>query len=51
MRIPNRFIEHPIESMLAGALLLLLLLGSAGRHQDSAADRSAPVHPAGQQKL
>ncbi len=29
MRIPNRFIEHPIEALIAGFLLLALLFVSA----------------------
>lgn len=29
MRIPNRIIEHPVEALLAGVLLLGLLFGSS----------------------
>jgi len=32
MRIPARIIEHPVEALLAGALLLVLLFGSADRN-------------------
>lgn len=50
MRVPARFIEHPVETVLAGALLLLLLLGSAENGQSGAAQATAP-HPAQQQKM
>lgn len=49
MHIPARFIEHPIETVLAGALLLLLLLGSA-EQQGGSVQTTAP-HAIGQQKL
>ena len=29
MRIPNRIVEHPVEALVAGVLLLGLLFGSA----------------------
>ena len=32
MRIPAFLLEHPVESLLAGALLLALLFGRADRH-------------------
>jgi len=32
MRIPAFIAEHPLESLIAGALLLALLFGSADRH-------------------
>jgi hypothetical protein len=44
MRIPARIIEHPVEALLAGVLLLVLLFGSADRN---AADvRNAAGTPA-----
>ncbi len=39
MRIPAFIIEHPLESLIAGLLLLALLFGSADRH---AAEVAAP---------
>ncbi len=36
MQIPARILEHPFESLLAGALLLVLLLGSAEGGRDGA---------------
>jgi hypothetical protein len=50
MRIPARFAEHPVETFLAGALLLLLLLGSAGSGHESTAPASGS-HPVQQQKM
>jgi hypothetical protein len=32
MRIPARILEHPVEALLAGMLLLALLFGSADRN-------------------
>jgi len=32
MRIPNFILEHPLEGLIAGVLLLVLLFGSADRH-------------------
>lgn len=31
MRVPARILEHPVESLIAGVLLLVLLFGSADR--------------------
>jgi len=39
MRIPAFIVEHPVEGLIAGILLLALLFGSADRH---AAEVSAP---------
>lgn len=41
MRIPAFVVEHPIESLIAGLLLLVLLFGSSDRH---AADVTAPAY-------
>jgi hypothetical protein len=49
MRIPARFVEHPVETFLAGALLLLLLLGSAESGRDAGGAQAA--QPAQQQKM
>ena len=51
MRIPSRFTEHPVETFLAGALLLLLLLGSAESSRDSGAVQASGPHPVQQQKM
>jgi hypothetical protein len=51
MRIPARFTEHPVETFLAGALLLLLLLGSAESGQGGAAVQASGSHPVQQQKM
>ena len=32
MRIPAFLVEHPIEALLAGVLLLALIFGGADRH-------------------
>jgi len=32
MRIPSFILEHPVEALIAGALLLVLVFGSADRH-------------------
>ena len=32
MRIPAFILEHPVESLIGGVLLLALLFGSADRH-------------------
>ena len=32
MRIPGFILEHPVEALIAGILLLVLLFGSADRH-------------------
>lgn len=49
MRIPARIVEHPVETFLAGALLLLLLLGSAESGRDASAAKA--TQPAQQQKM
>jgi len=43
MRIPNFILEHPLECLIAGVLLLVLLFGSADRH----AAEGAKTGPAG----
>ena len=40
MRIPAFILEHPVESLIAGLLLLALLFVSADRH---AAEVAAPA--------
>jgi hypothetical protein len=43
MRIPAFILEHPLEGLIAGVLLLALLFGSADRH---AAEVAVPSHDA-----
>ena len=40
MRIPAFIVEHPVEGLIGGILLLALLFGSADRH---AVEVSAPA--------
>jgi len=40
MRIPAFILEHPVEGLIAGVLLLALIFGSADRH---AAEVAAPA--------
>ena len=48
MRLPARMIEHPIESLIAGALLLGLLFGAGdiGQGAKSAARTPGTLHAA-----
>ena len=41
MRIPHFLLEHPLEGLIAGLLLLVLVFGSADRH----AAEAAKPHP------
>lgn len=46
MRFPAFVIEHPVEALVAGVLLLALIFGSADRHAaevDKAADTQTAV--------
>ena len=50
MRIPAFILEHPLESLIAGLLLLVLVFGSADRHAAEVAKTvpaSAPQLAAG----
>jgi hypothetical protein len=42
MRIPARIIEHPVEALLAGVLLLVLLFGSTDRNAAEVRTSAAP---------
>jgi len=46
MRIPAFILEHPVEGLIAGILLLVLVFGSADRH---AAEAAKPLVPHGAQ--
>lgn len=43
MRIPAFVYEHPVESLIAGALLAVVLFGSADRRAAEAPDPAAQV--------
>lgn len=49
LRLPARILEHPVESLIAGMLLLVLLLGSADRKavEGASQNRTAPIATAG----
>ncbi|MCP5411704.1 MAG: hypothetical protein H6924_06165 [Alphaproteobacteria bacterium] len=51
MRIPARFVEHPVETLMAGALLLLLLIGSAESGRDVSSVQAATPPTVQQQKM
>jgi hypothetical protein len=42
MRIPTFIFEHPVEGLIAGILLLVLVFGSADRHAAEVAKPPAP---------
>jgi len=48
MRIPTFIHEHPLETLIAGLLLLTMLFGSADRHAAEVA-KSAPQTASGEQ--
>jgi len=45
MRVPTFILEHPLESAIAGLLLLAVLFGSADRHAAEMA-KAMPQHGA-----
>jgi hypothetical protein len=51
MQIPARILEHPFESLLAGALLLMLLLGSTESGSDGASAGPTASRTTQQQNL
>lgn len=51
MRIPARFLEHPVETILAGALLFILLLGSAESGRDATTAQVSQPHATQQQNM
>jgi hypothetical protein len=42
MRIPIFILEHPVEALIAGLLLLVLVFGSADRHAAEVAKAARP---------
>ena len=51
MRIPGFILEHPVEGLIAGILLLVLLVGSADRHAAEAAKPSQATQIVASEKL
>ena len=43
LRLPARILEHPVESLIAGMLLLVLLFGSADRKAAEGASQNGPL--------
>ena len=43
MRIPAFIHEHPLETLIAGLLLLAMLFGSADRHAAEVATHAGPA--------
>lgn len=43
MRIPGFILEHPLEGLIAGILLLVLLVGSADRQAAEAAKPATQI--------
>jgi hypothetical protein len=44
MRIPSFILEHPLETLIGGVLLLVLLFGSADRHAVETAKAGPGAH-------
>ena len=51
MRIPSFILEHPVETLVAGLLLLVLIFGSADRHAVETAGAGAGAHLAAADRL
>lgn len=51
MRIPAFVIEHPVESLIAGVLLLALLFGPTDRHVVQAAQTPGAAQVASAESL
>jgi hypothetical protein len=51
MRIPTFILEHPVEALIGGVLLLVLLFGSADRHAVETARAGAGAHLAAASSL
>ena len=51
MRIPGFLIEHPIEALIAGVLLVALLFGSSDRHAAEVAAQTPGAQVASMDKL
>jgi len=42
MRVPAFLIDHPLETLVAGVLLLALVFGSSDRHAAEVATQNGP---------
>lgn len=51
MRIPSFILEHPVETMIAGVLLLVMVFGSADRHAAEVATTGASAQLAAAARL
>ena len=51
MRIPAFLIEHPLEALIAGVLLVVLLFGSSDRHAAEVAAQGPAAQVAAMDKL
>lgn len=51
MRIPTFIVEHPVEALIGGVLLLVLVFGSADRHAVETAKAAPGAHLAAASKL
>lgn len=51
MRIPTFILEHPLEALIAGALLLVMVFGSADRHAAEVAKSATAEQLAAAAKL
>ena len=51
MRIPTFIHEHPVESLIAGLLLLVAVFGSADRHAAEMANAVPGAHHASTDKM
>ncbi|HYS46069.1 MAG TPA: hypothetical protein VEM35_06505 [Rhizomicrobium sp.] len=47
MRIPTFILEHPLEALIGGVLLLVLVFGSADRHAAEVAKPGAQLASTG----
>ena len=51
MRIPAFLIEHPLETLIAGVLLVVMLFGSSDRHAVEVAAQRPGAQVAAMDKL
>ena len=51
MRIPAFLIEHPLETLIAGVLLVVMLFGSSDRHAAEVAAQRPAAQVAAMDKL
>ncbi len=51
MRIPAFLIEHPLETLIAGVLLVVMLFGSSDRHAAEVAAQPPAAQVAAMDKM